>query len=337
MITSELKNLFDQFHRLKILVIGDVMVDRYIRGNVDRISPEAPVPVVIVSGHEDHLGGAANVALNIKALGGTPILASSIGSDETGNAFLNLMKKEGLSAEAIQKSDKPTTLKMRIMGNNHQLLRVDEEDDRPMVEPQAEQFRKMIIALIQENNIDGIIFEDYDKGLIDEKLIREVVREAGEKSIPVSVDPKRRNFSFYRNVTLFKPNLKEIREGLKIEADPTNKISISNADQELRKLLNHKYSLITLSEHGSYASEPSGSSFIPAHVRKISDVSGAGDTVIGVASMCLAAGIDIHSIAFLSNLAGGLVCEKPGVVPIDSVQLFEEAMRFIETRKKSDS
>lgn len=328
-----LNELFEKFKSLNLLIIGDVMLDRYIRGTVVRISPEAPVPVVNAKEHEDHLGGAANVALNILSMGATPILASAIGNDETGERFLKIMNQRGLSTESIIRHQKPTTLKMRIIGNNHQLLRVDEEDDSPLDNNSAIHFKEMVLKIISEKKIDAIIFEDYDKGLINENLIREIIDIAGKHMIPVTADPKKRNFSHYKNVTLFKPNLKEIRDGLHINADSSQKQSILDADKELRNLLNNHFSLITLSEHGAFASGPGESFFLPAHVRKISDVSGAGDTVISMASLCLAAGRSLSETAFLANLAGGQVCEKPGVVPVDALQLFNEAIRCIEGEK----
>lgn len=329
MSESDLKQLFEHFRHLHVLVIGDIMLDRYISGKVERISPEAPVPVVSVNGHEDRLGGAANVALNIRAMGARTTLASVIGHDSTGDAFLRKMEDEQLDQQGILRVERLSTLKMRIMGNKHQLLRVDEEDDSPLNQASAIAFREHLTSLMKKERFDVIIFEDYDKGLIDTSLIETVVNLATSSGTPVAVDPKKRNFSAYKNVTLFKPNLKEIREGLKTEADPSDKNSIQLAEQALRKLLNHSISLITLSEHGAFAAGTAESFFLPAHVRTISDVSGAGDTVISIAALCLAAGTDLATLAFLSNLAGGQVCEKPGVVPVDRVQLFEEARRFI--------
>jgi D-glycero-beta-D-manno-heptose-7-phosphate kinase len=229
----------------------------------------------------------------------------------------------------MQRINRPTTLKMRIMGNKHQLLRVDEEDDSPLDESAAGAFRKHLTQMMEQERFDVVIFEDYDKGLIDPLLIETVVKLAGKKNIPVAVDPKKRNFNAYKNVTLFKPNLKEIREGLKTDVDPLSKNSIVQAERLLRDSLQHKISLITMSEHGAYAANQLESFFLPAHVRNIADVSGAGDTVISVAALCLAAGTSLSELAFLSNLAGGQVCEKPGVIPVNSSQLFEEAKRFI--------
>lgn len=326
---QELSILFEKFKSLHVLVIGDVMLDRYIHGKVDRISPEAPVPVVNVSSHEDRMGGAANVAQNIVAMGAKVTLASVIGNDHAGDAILQSMSKLALHQQGILRIDRKSTLKIRIMGNKSQLLRVDEEDDTPLNQAHSDAFRMHIEQLFDANNFDAVVFEDYDKGLINPLLIQTVVELASKKQIPVAVDPKKRNFSAYKGVTLFKPNLKEIREGLKTEVNAAEKPSILQADGLLRKQLGHQISLITLSEHGVFASGEHESYFLPAHVRTIADVSGAGDTVISIASLCLAAKSNLSTLAFLSNLAGGQVCEKPGVVPVNATQLFDEAKRFI--------
>lgn len=322
---QELQRVFERFPQLSVLIIGDVMVDSYVWGKVDRISPEAPVPVVAVQKKEQRLGGAANVALNVKALGAESVLAATVGNDRDGLAFLDLLKQEGVSAEGMLQIDRPTTVKTRILGNHHQLLRVDEEDDRPLPEKERAQFNRHVLDLLQKRRFDVIIFEDYDKGLIDESLIQSVVASAHQSKSIVAVDPKKRNFLLYRGVDLFKPNLKEIREGLKIEVDPKSLASLSAADDLLRKELGHTWSLITLSEHGMFASNGEELCQVPSRPVTISDVSGAGDTVISTAALCLAAGADISSSTFIANLAGGSVCEKPGVVPVDASALFAEA------------
>lgn len=306
------------------------MVDNYVWGKVDRISPEAPVPVVRVTGRENRLGGAANVALNVKSLGGEAILCTIVGNDTFGQVFQDLLVAEGLSNAGILVNGRPTTVKTRIIGNNHQLLRVDEEDDAGLSEDMAQQFKEHVRNLIESVAPDVIIFEDYDKGLIDASLIGFVVSLCQDRKIPVAVDPKRRNFLNYKGVTLFKPNLKELKEGLKTDSDLSVPGELVAADAELRARLGHKYSLITLSEAGIFASSALQSYRFPTHVRNVSDVSGAGDTVISTAALCLAAGADISILAMLANLAGGIVCEKVGVVPVDAARLREEALRLLE-------
>lgn len=326
---TEIEKLFERFHQLTVLVIGDVMLDSYIWGNVDRISPEAPVPIVNVKKREHRLGGAANVARNIAALGGIPILAATIGKDREADIFIELLEEEKLPTKGIISSERPTTVKTRIIGNNHQLLRVDAEDNSLLDNETAGNFEAHVLKLINGTSIDAIVFEDYDKGLINEQLIENVVKLAQQKKIPVAVDPKKRNFNFYKNVTLFKPNLKEMREGLKIEIPTKDIEAVKAADELLREILHHQISLITLSENGVFVGEADTNEHFSAHIRSITDVSGAGDTVIATATLCLAAETSTSFMAQLANLAGGIVCEKVGVVPIDAAILKNEALKLL--------
>jgi rfaE bifunctional protein kinase chain/domain len=313
-----------------VLIIGDVMIDNYVWGKVSRISPEAPVPVVSVVRKEQRLGGAANVALNVQALGATPILCSVIGPDSEGKHLLELMAEQKLSPRGILKSrDRITTVKTRVLGNSHQLLRVDEEIDSDITEAETEIFLKNISYLIDTQKIDVIIFEDYDKGLITEPLIRGVVRHAKKIGIPVVVDPKKKHFMAYQGATLFKPNLKELKEGLKNDFDHSSEKQLSKAVDALKTKLKIDLALITLSEHGIYIHGRHVKKRLPAHYRNISDVSGAGDTVVSVAALTLAAGLKPEMIAEISNIAGGLVCESVGVVPIDKEQLLEETLSLL--------
>jgi len=324
---NEITNLFSNFNQLKALVIGDVMIDSYFFGKVDRISPEAPVPVVAVENKERRLGGAANVALNIQALGATPILCSVIGDDSDSVLFDELLSKSNLSNKGIIKSsNRITTVKTRVIGNKNQVLRVDSEDDSPLLAEETDQLITKITSLINQHKINVVIFEDYDKGVITPELIKDVVNLCNPKNIPTTVDPKKRNFTAYRNVTLFKPNLKELKEGLNIALESNNIKDIQKAVDELNKQQENHITFITLSENGVYINDKSSQHHVPAHLRNISDVSGAGDTVISVASLCLALNQPIQLIAEISNLAGGLVCEKVGVVPIDKDVLLSETI-----------
>ena len=189
------------------------MIDSYYFGKVDRISPEAPVPVVAVEKKENRLGGAANVALNIQALGATPVLCSVIGNDSDSILFDELLSQSSLSNAGIIKSEgRITTVKTRVIGNKHQVLRVDSENDSPLSSNETRQLFEKTASLIETSKIDVVIFEDYDKGVITAELIEQVVSFCNKKNIPTTVDPKKRNFSAYQNVTLFKPNLKELKE-----------------------------------------------------------------------------------------------------------------------------
>ena len=316
-------NLINQFENIPVLVIGDVMIDAYLFGNVERISPEAPVPIVAVNKKENRLGGAANVALNLVALGAKPILCSVIGNDLEANDLFNLLQENKIDASGIIKSkDRITTTKTRIISQNHQMIRIDNEDATNINQAQTSLLIDKIKELLPLAKI--VIFEDYDKGVITEKLIDEISKAANELGIPTVVDPKKRNFGFYKNVTLFKPNLKELREGIKHDFLLQNKEEFEQICKDLIAKMNIKYLFVTLSENGVMITNGTDFNYVPAHIRKIADVSGAGDTVISVASLCLSLNIPINQVATISNLAGGLVCEEVGVVPINRIKLAEE-------------
>jgi rfaE bifunctional protein kinase chain/domain len=328
------KQLFSDFNDLKVMIIGDVMVDSYLWGKVERISPEAPIPIVALKKRENRMGGAANVAMNIRSMGATPILCSVIGTDDKGTQFLELMKKEKLPSLGIVSSKRRiTTTKFRIFGNAFQMLRVDEEVENDLADHDFMTLSRVIFQIIDEGKVDCIIFQDYDKGVITPRLIGAVVAKAQSKGIPVTVDPKKKNFMEYHGVTLFKPNLKELRDGLKLEAEADERDGIIRAAQALREKLGCRYILTTMSEQGVMMSMTDKSDqkniFVPAHRRMISDVSGAGDTVISVASLCIALNRSPYEIAYISNLAGGLVCEEVGVVPVDKKKLLKEVLALL--------
>lgn len=322
-----IQQLLKSFKKQNVLIIGDVMLDAYVFGKVDRISPEAPVPVLHVRGEDTRLGGAANVALNVQALGAKPVLCSVIGKDAHTNTLIGLLKKQNMSRDGMVVSDKRIcTVKTRMIGNNHQLLRVDTEETGSL----TKQERASLIAKIKKliAKADVVIFEDYDKGVIDEEVINATVKAAAKRKIPVVVDPKKVNFLNYKGVTLFKPNLKELKEGLKLDTDLSNNKNLSDAILKLQKLLKAKMVMATLSEKGVVITEGNKLIHEPAHVRTIADVSGAGDTVVSVAALALATGCTPQQVAALSNLAGGLVCEEVGVVPVNVKQFAEEAARL---------
>jgi rfaE bifunctional protein kinase chain/domain len=331
---KEIKTLFAKFDKLRVLIIGDVMIDDYMWGKVSRISPEAPVPVVQITKHEQRLGGAANVALNVRALGATPILCSVIGVDKDGQRFLELMQEAKLAPKGILKSrDRITTVKTRIIGNNHHMLRVDEEIDEDITEHETDLFEERIAYLLETQKIDVIIFEDYDKGLITIPLIKSIISLARVMKVPVVVDPKKKHFMHYQGATLFKPNLKELREGLKFDFDESKEKELTKAVDMLKSKLKIDLALITLSEHGIYVHGRKVKKRIAAHYRNISDVSGAGDTVVSVAALCLAAAAKPELLAEVANIAGGLVCESVGVVPINKEQLEDECRTTLVKKK----
>ncbi|MXV15543.1 bifunctional heptose 7-phosphate kinase/heptose 1-phosphate adenyltransferase [Hufsiella ginkgonis] len=325
-----MKKLFRQFNDLTILVVGDVMLDTYLWGNVDRISPEAPVPVVSVKKKESRLGGAANVVLNVMALGATPLVCTAIGDDTAGDEILDIIRGKQLSDEGIiQVTGRPTTVKTRVIAQGQQIVRIDSETEKQLQEADSRALTNKIIALLDKRRVDAIIFEDYDKGVISPEMIHEIVTLGNQRNIITVVDPKKRNFLDYHNVTLFKPNLKELREGLKMEIVPGDHQQLEAAVTKLQKTLNASLVMVTLSEAGVYMSSKTDKRLLPAHVRDISDVSGAGDTVIATATCCLAAGADEFTAAAIANLAGGLVCEHTGVVPIDKEHLQAEASKIL--------
>lgn len=328
----DIDDIFKKFTELNVLIVGDVMIDRYLKGKVNRISPEAPVPVVELQNEENRLGGAANVALNIKALGATPYLYSIIGDDTEGGIFVELMKELDLPVEGIMSAkERKTTLKTRIMAGSQQMLRVDSEMTGDIHDSLQENFIKKIQELLGNKDIHVIIFQDYNKGVLTLKTIKEVTSMAIKKGIPTVVDPKKNNFLEYKNSTLFKPNLKEIRDSVPFEVKPETE-SLKKAADYLRGHLNQKYTMITLSDKGLYL-ESNVSDILnkellgqiyPTKMRNISDVSGAGDTVVSIAALGIATALDKDTIALLSNIAGGQVCETAGVVPVNLEQLAKE-------------
>lgn len=326
--SSSVSAVFENFTRLKVLVIGDVMTDAYVLGKVERISPEAPVPVVHVTSRENRPGGAANVAINIHELGARAILCSVTGADEEGNRFMNLLSDRGLTCDGIlQSPHRKTTVKTRVMGNNHQLLRVDDEVISDLDENTASLFISRVKALMENEKPDVLIFEDYDKGVLTAHVIDALTQLANRHQIPVAVDPKKKNFSTYKNVQLFKPNLHELKSGTGAAIDKADKATIDAIVMPYMKSHAIDTMMVTLSEAGVYIASKGKSITLPAHVRNISDVSGAGDTVISVAALCIGAGLPMETVAGLSNLAGGLVCEAIGVVPVNKELLMAEAMK----------
>ncbi len=324
---DEIIGLFQDFNNQNILIIGDVMVDAYYFGSADRTSPEAPVPIVSVKNKESRLGGAANVALNLKALGATPILCSVIGNDIEGKRILALLEEDNLSTNGLLTvKDRITTVKTRIIGNQQQLLRVDDEDESPISTEETKVLIERINSILATTKIDVVVFQDYDKGVITPTLIDKIAATCRTKNIPTAVDPKKRNFNDYKNISLFKPNLKELNEGLNLNVNPSNTKEVENAINQLHKELSNQIYFVTLSEYGVFIKNQTTQNQIPAHARNITDVSGAGDTVISVAALCLGLNQPIHTIAEISNLAGGLVCESIGVVPINKNELLSEAI-----------
>lgn len=317
-------DIFQSFTKLNVLIIGDVMLDSYIWGSVERISPEAPVPIINVKKRDHRLGGAANVALNVHALGAKPVLCALIGDDDDGKKLVQRLHEKNLSVDGIIVStERPTTVKTRIIASHQHVVRVDDESDKVTSSQEQEQLWRRIEKLLPQ--CDVVIFEDYDKGVLSAALIEKAIDLALKLNIPTVVDPKKRNFLAYQRVTLFKPNLKELREGLKVEVEAGNQSQVESAVTLLKNKLNAEGVMLTLSEHGVFIDFQQKKIKIPAHAREIADVSGAGDTVVSIAALCVALKLSPELIAELSNLGGGLVCQHVGVVPIDREELIQES------------
>ncbi len=326
-MTQSLQQIFRSFNNLSVLIIGDVMLDSYIWGSVERISPEAPVPVVTVKKKDFRLGGAGNVALNIQSLGAKPILCALIGEDDDGKKLLQRLADKGISNEGIASSqDRPTTVKTRVIASHQHVVRVDEESDAVVNEREEKAILSRIEKLLPQCQV--VIFEDYDKGVLNSRIIDFAVQLAHRHKVPTVVDPKKRNFLSYKKVTLFKPNLKELREGLKMDIDAGNQDQVSKAVELLKGKLEAEGVMVTLSEHGVYIDFRDTKIKIPALKREIADVSGAGDTVVSIAALCVALNLDAKLVASLSNLGGGLVCQHTGVVPINKEELLAEAAKL---------
>ncbi len=317
---DRLEEIFNNFNEKNIVVIGDLMLDVYVWGKVGRISPEAPVPVVEVEDESYRFGGAANVGMNIKTLGGNPILVGVIGYDKEGTIIESLMRENNFDKSGIfYDEDRPTTVKTRIIAHSQHVVRVDKENRADI----SKEIEEKIINFLQENlsRIDGIILEDYNKGVLTKTLIQRVIEFANSNNKIITVDPKFDNFFEYKNVTVFKPNRKETEDALKIRLNSDEKVI--EAGRKLQELLHPEYLLITLGAKGMTLFGENGTiSTIPTRARKVADVSGAGDTVIASLTMALVAGANINESATIANRAAGLVCEEVGVVPIDKELLF---------------
>jgi len=324
-----LETLFEEFKTKKIIVLGDVMIDAYLTGRVDRVSPEAPVPIVNFSKREERLGGAANVALNLISLGAQVIMSTVIGQDKEAETMLELLEEQNISTRGVIRSkERQTTIKTRVIGNHQQLLRVDQEQTNDISKSEEQELLKDLEELLK-SGCDALIFQDYNKGVLTETLIEKVIALTKQYNVLTTVDPKLKNFLAYKEVTLFKPNLKELSEGVQMKIDFANDpAQFEKAVAKLKSIVNPEIVFVTLSEHGVYIENDEEKFHVLAHERTISDVSGAGDTVISVATLCLCAGLKIETLASMANLAGGIVCEYRGVVAIKAQELFDEAKKL---------
>jgi D-glycero-beta-D-manno-heptose-7-phosphate kinase len=328
---TDFKKLFEDFKKIKVVVVGDVMLDTYWWGKVERISPEAPVPVVALSSKDNRLGGAANVALNIKALNADIAMFSVIGDDDDGRLLEQRFEAEGISTAYLLKSTKRiTTNKSRIISRNQQMLRLDAEITSDLDEEDEEKLLQKLATYIEKEKPQVLIFEDYNKGVLTSAVIHGVSEICKKHNVLTTVDPKRKNFFSYHGVTIFKPNLKEVKEALNLLSDDISIDSLNNIHNLLQQQLHHRISFITLSDKGVFFRDHQHSKIIPSHLRNIADVSGAGDTVIAVASLVYACTGDPLLMAEIANIAGGLVCEEVGTVAINRDKLSTECQLLLE-------
>ena len=322
--------LFQGFQRCKMVVVGDVMLDSYCWGHVERISPEAPVPVVLLDNREERIGGAGNVALNLVSMGAPTTVFSVIGHDEAGDTLVSLMSSQGIDTTHIIRSQgRKTTNKTRIISRNQQMMRLDAETTADLSPDEENLLIEAVKKFIDAENPSAVIFEDYNKGILTEKVIRRLVETCQKKGIITAVDPKRKNFFSYKGVTIFKPNFKEIKEGLNLLSEKIDLPTLKSMHQQLAERLQHAISFVTLSEHGVFYQQKDDAAIIPSHFRRIADVSGAGDTVIAVAALFYASTKDVVLMAQVANIAGGLVCEEVGTAAINKERLLSECIDLI--------
>jgi D-glycero-beta-D-manno-heptose-7-phosphate kinase len=317
--------LFSDISKMKVAVIGDVMLDTYWWGNVERISPEAPVPIVAVDKREKRIGGAGNVALNVQALDARVAILTILGDDDDGIQLRQLLQDKKIDTRFILESKKRiTTNKIRIISRNQQMMRLDAEHTNDLDETDETKLRDQIERYIISEKPDVIILEDYNKGILTKNIIEHTIELCNKNNIPITVDPKRKNFFSYKNATLFKPNLHEVFASLNLIPEEITVDLLSDIHKKLKENLNHAVSMITLSDKGIFYQEMNNKNIIPSHRRNIADVSGAGDTVIAVVSLVYGSEKNVHLAAEIANIAGGIVCEEVGTVAINKERLLRE-------------
>lgn len=311
-----MKKVLPDFSGMKVLVIGDVMLDQYIYGSVDCISPEAPVPIMLREKTILKAGGAANVALNIRALGAEPILLSCVGKDISGDRLLEVIENDGINTGFILRSEQEiTTVKTRLIAGSQHLLRIDEEEILPVNNSLEINLIQSLQEIISHNKINAILVEDYNKGLLTPAFIREIEKVRNEHQIICTVDPKFNNFANYKNFTLLKPNIREVNYVLKSNYE-VNLTDLKEASERLRKIMGYTNLMITLGENGVFFDNGTIQDILPAAELEIVDVCGAGDAVISIATLCLIAGMDLQEVVYWSNKAGAEVCRHTGVVAV---------------------
>jgi rfaE bifunctional protein kinase chain/domain len=324
------EQLFLSFQEMPVAVVGDVMLDTYWWGKTDRISPEAPVPVVAFEKKEYRIGGAGNVALNLVALGSAVSMHTVGGDDDDGRLLCTMMEEKGIDTAGVMPNiARITTNKIRIMSRSQQMMRLDKEMSTDINTDLEEHFVQQTITCWEKLKPRIVIFEDYNKGVLTTRVIADLIAWCKAQNVLTAVDPKRRNFFAYRKVDIFKPNLKEAREALNLVELEPGLNGMQQVHRQLLHQLGHRISLVTLSEHGAFYQVGEDAAILPAHVRNIADVSGAGDTVIAVASLVYASTRNARLMAEIANIAGGLVCEEVGTAAIDANKLLAECQALL--------
>lgn len=320
----DIENIFRRIENMKVLIIGDVMVDEYIYGDVNRISPEAPVPILDFDHKEYRLGGAANVALNIKSLGATPYILSCVGKKS--EKFINILKEKDIKYDLVNSETRNTTYKIRLMSNSKQMMRIDYETLEDLNSVENEKILELMDSILSKNNIDIVILSDYDKGVLNKANISKIIDRCKDDNIPIVVDPKFNNFLEYKDVDIFKPNIKEYMNGFNIK---DKKFDIKTNINILKNLTSCKNAMITMSEKGIYYNDQHNNSYMDHDVVKnVADVSGAGDTVTATTALLYVLGVDPSTIIKICNIAGGLVCEELGVVQVDKNKIIEKYLNI---------
>jgi D-glycero-beta-D-manno-heptose-7-phosphate kinase len=325
-LTSDrLSQIHQGFAGKRIAVVGDLMLDRYFWGKVCRISPEAPVPVVEIDNESTRLGGAANVANNIASLGGIPIMIGVVGNDAGAESLRMLVSEKGFpTSGVVVDGSRPTTMKTRVIAHGQHVVRIDQEEK---VDLNIDTQNRVLAALENQiTSLDGIILEDYNKGVLTKGLIQSIIRLAKDHKKPVTVDPKSNNFFEYQGVSVFKPNRKEAEEALGRRINTFE--DMEGAARDLLAKLHAENVLLTLGEKGMILLERNGSlSHVETKARHVADVSGAGDTVIATLTMSMVAGASVRESAALANYAGGIVCGEVGIVPIEKEILIQTILK----------
>lgn len=317
-----MKELLEKFKDVRVLVVGDLMLDAYLSGSVDRISPEAPVPILHVNGRRSVLGGAANVAANVRGLGASATAAGVAGTDSEAAEMLEAMNKAGIGSEGVVISDsRPTTVKTRLIAQHHQFARFDREVSVSIVEEESAELVKRLEYLIGSS--DAVIISDYAKGVVTPEICTRLITIASEAGVPVFVDPKGANYEKYRKASLLTPNE---REALEAAGSMTSEnVSVEEAGELLRCGLDVPALIVTRGERGiTIFEEGQKPRTIGAHERKVFDVTGAGDTVVAAIAVASAAGADLGTAAELANLAAGCVVERLGTSAVTLEDLRRE-------------